>query len=344
MVFGRKKKKRDAELEAEINAAREADPRQLEEDAGMLGKAFIGAVDKAVHLQTGTIRTYVNWLRRQDPDASPAEIQKRMDTHLKRVVSGTGAGAGAAAAVPGVGLITGAAAIAGESALFQDLVAFYAVASAYLRGEDISDPERRRQLVLSVLMGAKGVAIVDALVGDDAERVPGRATMAKFSGPTLVETNNVMQKMMMRSLSKQMRRAFLGKMLPLGLGAVAGTAANRKLVDKVIENMQGSLGALPAGFATPLPEKESDEEKELGKRLSAKPQEFAAWFKERMSLNDGSADEPATDTDTDTDNSDDTYNSDDTDTEKRNPLRALLGRRKKEDEEDGTEDTEEDTK
>lgn len=334
MVLGRKKKKkRDAELEAEINAAREADPRQLEEDAGVLGKAFIGAVDKAVHLQTGTIRTYVNWLRRQDPDASPAEIQKRMDTHLKGVVSGTGAGAGAAAAVPGVGLITGAAAIAGESALFLDLVAFYAVASAYLRGEDISDPERRRQLVLSVLMGAKGVAIVDALVGADAERVPGRATMAKFSGPTLVETNNLMQKMMMRSLSKQTRRAFLGKMLPLGLGAVAGTAANRKLVDKVIENMQGSLGALPAGFATPLPEKESDEEKELGKRLSAKPQEFAAWFKEHMSLNDGSADEPTTDTDT----------SDDTDTEKRNPLRALLGRRKKEDEEDGTEDTEEDT-
>lgn len=344
MVFGRKnrKQKRDSQIDSEIQEALAADPQQLEADAGRLGEAFIGAVDKAVHLQTGTIRTYVNWLRRQDPDASPAEIQKRMDSHLKRIVSGTGAGAGAAAAVPGVGLITGTAAIAGESALFLDLVAFYAVASAYLRGEDISDPERRRALVLSVLMGSKGVAIVDAMLGEDAQRVPGRATLAKFSGPTLVETNNVMQKMMMRSLSKQMRRAFLGKLLPLGLGAVAGTAANRKLVDKMIDNVQSSLGAVPAGFAAPLPEKETAEEQELGKRMSLNPKEFAAWFMERMSLGDGSTDAPEEDTEDTEDTADTEEDTADSGTGSRNPLRALLRRGKESGEKSGTKEDEND--
>ncbi|MBF4547638.1 hypothetical protein IRY31_06070 [Corynebacterium afermentans subsp. lipophilum] len=277
-MFGSKKKSKDLAVRQEIEEALREDPAQLEKDAGPLGRAFIGAVDKAVQMQTSTIRTYVNWLRRQNPEASPAEIQKLMDKHLKNTVTGTGAGVGAAAAVPGIGLFTGAAAVAGESVLFLDLAAFYAVASAYLRGEDISDPERRRALVLSLLMGAKGLAIVDAMLGDDAGKIPGKSTLAKFSGPTLANTNNVLERIAMRSMRKTLRRAWLGKLMPLGIGAIAGTTANRKLADGVIGNVQSGLGAVPAGFATPLPEKDNDGDDEDGKGLSLNPKEFAAWI------------------------------------------------------------------
>lgn len=291
MAFGRSKKSVDPEIQEEIQDAMSADPKKLEEDAGPLGRAFIGAVDKAVHLQTGTIRAYVDWLRRQNPDASPAEIQKQMDKHLKRIVSGTGAGAGAAAAVPGVGLVTGTAAIAGESVLFLDLAAIYAVASAYLRGEDVSDPERRKALVLMLLMGSKGLAIVDALIGDDAERVPGRATLAKFSGPTLLQANNTLERVAMRTMTKRLRHTFLSKMMPLGIGAIAGTAANRKLVDGVINNVQSSLGPVPAGFATELPEKETEEEKNLAARLAQSPKDVAAWLMDRFGKSDDDSDD-----------------------------------------------------
>ena len=274
-MFGTKKKSKDLAVRQEIEEALREDPTQLEKDAGPLGRAFIGAVDKAVQLQTSTIRTYVDWLRRQNPDATPAEIQKLMDKHLKNTVTGTGAGVGAAAAVPGIGLFSGAAAVAGESVLFLDLAAFYAVASAYLRGEDISDPERRRALVLSLLMGTKGLAIVDAMLGDDAGKIPGKSTLAKFSGPTLANTNNVLQRIAMRSMRKTLRRAWLGKLMPLGIGAIAGTTANRKLADGVIDNVQSGLSAMPAAFASPLPEKDTDED---GKGLSLNPKEFAAWI------------------------------------------------------------------
>ncbi|MCG7296801.1 hypothetical protein MHJ86_08030 [Corynebacterium afermentans] len=274
-MFGNKKKNQDLAVRQEIEEALREDPQQLEKDAGPLGRAFIGAVDKAVQMQTSTIRTYVNWLRRQNPEATPAEIQKLMDKHLKNTVTGTGAGVGAAAAVPGIGLFSGAAAVAGESVLFLDLAAFYAVASAYLRGEDVSDPERRRALVLSLLMGTKGLAIVDAMLGDDAGKIPGKSTLAKFSGPTLANTNNVLQRIAMRSMRKSLRRAWLGKLMPLGIGAVAGTTANRKLADGVIGNVQSGLGAVPAAFASPLPEKDTDED---GKGLSLNPKEFAAWI------------------------------------------------------------------
>lgn len=274
-MFGTKKKSKDLTVRQEIDEALREDPAQLEKDAGPLGRAFIGAVDKAVQLQTSTIRTYVDWLRRQNPDATPAEIQKLMDKHLKNTVTGTGAGVGAAAAVPGIGLFAGAAAVAGESVLFLDLAAFYAVASAYLRGEDISDPERRRALVLSLLMGTKGLAIVDAMLGDDAGKIPGKSTLAKFSGPTLANTNNVLERIATRSIRKTLRRAWLGKLMPLGIGAIAGTTANRKLADGVIDNVQSGLSAMPAAFASPLPEKDTDED---GKGLSLNPKEFAAWI------------------------------------------------------------------
>ena len=274
-MFGTKKKSKDLTVRQEIDEALREDPAQLEKDAGPLGRAFIGAVDKAVQLQTSTIRTYVDWLRRQNPDATPAEIQKLMDKHLKNTVTGTGAGVGAAAAVPGIGLFSGAAAVAGESVLFLDLAAFYAVASAYLRGEDIADPERRRTLVLSLLMGTKGLAIVDAMLGDDAGKIPGKSTLAKFSGPTLANTNSVLERIAMRSMRKTLRRAWLGKLMPLGIGAIAGTTANRKLADGVIDNVQSGLSAMPAAFASPLPEKDTDED---GKGLSLNPKEFAAWI------------------------------------------------------------------
>ena len=274
-MFGTKKKSKDLAVRQEIDEALREDPTQLEKDAGPLGRAFIGAVDKAVQLQTSTIRTYVDWLRRQNPDATPAEIQKLMDKHLKNTVTGTGAGVGAAAAVPGIGLFAGAAAVAGESVLFLDLAAFYAVASAYLRGEDIEDPERRRALVLSLLMGTKGLAIVDAMLGDDAGKIPGKSTLAKFSGPTLANTNSVLERIATRSIRKTLRRAWLGKLMPLGIGAIAGTTANRKLADGVIDNVQSGLSAMPAAFASPLPEKDTDED---GKGLSLNPKEFAAWI------------------------------------------------------------------
>ncbi|WP_070844034.1 hypothetical protein [Corynebacterium sp. HMSC034A01] len=276
-MFGNKKNNQDLAVRQEIEEALREDPQQLEKDAGPLGRAFIDAVDKAVQMQTSTIRTYVNWLRRQNPEATPAEIQKLMDKHLKNTVTGTGAGVGAAAAVPGIGLFTGAAAVAGESVLFLDLAAFYAVASAYLRGEDIDDPERRRALVLSLLMGAKGLAIVDAMLGDDAGKIPGKSTLAKFSGPTLSKTNNVLQRIAMRFMRKSLRRAWLGKLMPLGIGAVAGTTANRKLADGVIGNVQSGLGAVPAGFAAPLPQKDNDGGDD-DKALSLNPKEFAAWI------------------------------------------------------------------
>ncbi|GAB3080558.1 hypothetical protein [Corynebacterium aquatimens] len=256
MAFGRKKKSK------EIVDAIGSDPAALEANATPLGKAFISALDRAVHMQSGVIKAYVNRLRRKNPEASPAEIQEMMDTLFLRAATGTGAGAGTAAAIPGIGFITGAAAIAGESLVFVDLAALYTVGSAYLRGVDITDEERRKAIVLVVLLGTQGSAIVDALVGPNAQKIPTRATLSRFSGPTLAQANNMLARTAMKSMNKKLRRMWIGKIMPLGIGAVAGTMANRKLANTVIKNVGTNLGAVPGEFPEPLPA-ETAEEKEL---------------------------------------------------------------------------------
>ena len=264
----------ERETKALIKEIESEDPNRLVEDAGPLGKAFIRSVDAAVNLQTGTIRAYVNWLRRQNPDATPDEIQELMTKQFRTTVATTGAGAGLAAAIPGVGFVTGAAAIAGESVLFLDLAAFYTVASAYLRGTDISDPERRRAVVLTTLTGAKGVAIVDTILGSDSDKPLSKNTLNKFSGPTLKEANSMLTRFALRSMRRKLLRGWIGKLLPLGLGALAGRAANRKLANAVVDNAVGALGATPVAFAEPLPEKADATEA----KMSMDPRNFAAWI------------------------------------------------------------------
>lgn len=245
-------------------APTELDAKTIEQNANLWGRSFIRGLDRAVRLQSGVIRAYVDHLRRSNPEASPAEIQAMMDKHFMYAASGTGAGAGGAAAIPGIGFFTGAAAIAGESLVFVDLAAVYTVGSAYLRGVDISDAERRRAIVLMVLSGSQGAAIVDTLMGPDAQKVPSIATVSKFSGPTLSQANSLLTRQLLKSMKKRLRRMWLGKLMPLGIGAVAGTMANRALARKVIEGLVPNLGQPPAEFANELPAK-SEAEDEIDK-------------------------------------------------------------------------------
>ena len=272
-----------------------ADAQLIEQNASLLGRSFITGLDRAVRLQSGVIRAYVDHLRRSNPEASPAEIQAIMDKHFLYAASGTGAGAGGAAAIPGIGFVTGAAAIAGESLVFVDLAAVYTVGSAYLRGVDISDAERRRAIVLMVLSGAQGAAIVDTLVGPNAQPVPSVKMLSKFSGPTLNQANSLLTRSLMKSLRRRLRRMWIGKLMPLGIGAVAGTMANRALAKKVIEGVGPNLGQPPVEFANELPAK-SEAEEEIDKAEKNKKSRVKAVldvfsrFRDRDNDNDNAGD------------------------------------------------------
>lgn len=241
-----------------ITDAQESDPKAIAEQSGAAGKMLIKALDKAVHLQASAITGYVDWLRSQHPEASPEQIQNIMNKHFVRVVTGTGAGAGGAAAIPGIGFITGAAAIAAESLAFLDAAAFYTVASGHLRGADIRDPERRKALILIAVLGSEGSALVDASLSAGSSV----AAVSRMSARNLTTVNNRMLRLAMKQVSKRMKYAWAGKIMPLGIGVVVGTMANRKIAQKVIGSTQESLGPLPQRFDHKAPSADEVQEPE----------------------------------------------------------------------------------
>lgn len=231
-----------------------SDPESLEDNASQAARVLIRALDRAVSMQSGQIKNYVARVRRNSPEASPREVQKVMDKHFTRLSTGTGAGVGATAAVPGIGFVTGTAAVGAESLVFLDAAAFYTMANAYLRGVDIDDPQRRRALILVVLLGTKGTAIVDTVVGDldDARGLPTGKALNRFSGPALSGINDRLMRAAIRRVGGRLARGWIGKIMPLGIGAVIGTVANRRLAKSVVGSIRDSLGAPPEQFAVAL--------------------------------------------------------------------------------------------
>jgi hypothetical protein len=143
-----------------------------------------------------------------------------------------------------VGFVTGAAAVGVESLAFLDAATSYAVASAYLRGVDISNPERRKSIVLLSVVGSEGTPLATATMGTDSTI----ALLTRASTPKLSDLNKKMFNFAMKRISKSIRLAWLGKLMPLGIGAVLGSVANRKIGNNLIDHVVETLGPLPTSF------------------------------------------------------------------------------------------------
>lgn len=244
-----------------------SDPKALEDETGMAGRALIKSLDTAMAWQTSLITGYVRQLHARKPHETPAQIQKRIDDHFLTLVTGSGGAAGGAAVIPGVGFITGLGAVAVESVVFLEIAAFYTLASAALRDIDISEEERRRSLVLVTLMGSAGTAIVATAMGDEPlrkqgpDKDPAASLIARLGIPQLGGLNKMLFKQAQKRLAKSARLAIVGKLLPMGIGAVVGAAANRKIGKSLLERSRNSLGPIPATWSASFELSDSDVKK-----------------------------------------------------------------------------------
>ena len=229
-----------------------SDPKKLQEETGVAGRMLIKSLDTAMGWQTSLITGYVRQLHARNPRETPAQIQGRIDDHFLALVTGSGGAAGGAAVIPGVGFVTGLGAVALESVVFLEIAAWHTLASASLRGIDIGEVERRRSLVLVTLMGASGTALVAAAMGDEPLRKrapakdPAASLIARLGIPQLRGLNKALIKQAQKRIAKSARLAVIGKLMPMGIGAVVGAGANRKIGKTLLERARLALGPIPA--------------------------------------------------------------------------------------------------
>ena len=129
----------------------------LENPAG--GKALppaIALLDKALSLQAPLVDRHIARLRRNRPDATPAEITRRLNAEFRAATISSGAGVGAAAAAPGFGTAAALALSGTEAIGFANATALYVLSRSAVHGIPVHDVERRRTLVMAVMLGGAG--------------------------------------------------------------------------------------------------------------------------------------------------------------------------------------------
>lgn len=222
------------------------------EDAGMSAKVLSNILESSARLQAPAVKAYVARLRKGNPDASPAQIIAKLEKHYLAAVMASGAAVGSAAAFPGIGTLAALSAVAGETVVFLEATAAFALAVAEVHGIPVEDRERRRNLVLGVLVGEEGKGAVRDLLG--ASRTSGAwlAEAELLPLPVVSQLNSKLTTYFVKKYTMKRAAMAFGKMLPVGIGAAIGGGGNRIMGKKIVANAQQAFGPAPARWPATL--------------------------------------------------------------------------------------------
>jgi hypothetical protein len=209
-------------------------------------RALAQVIERSTRIHGPAAEAYVARLRRAHPGASPAEVDAKLEKRYLAALTASGAAVGSAATFPGVGTLTAMSAGAGETVFFVEATALFVLAKAAVYNVPADHRERRRALVLAVLVGDDSKRAIGELIG------PGRTNggwlaegMASVPLPTLSRLNTRMLRYFVKRYTVRKGALMFGKMLPVGIGAVVGGVGNRMVGKKIIGNAREAFGAPP---------------------------------------------------------------------------------------------------
>ncbi len=210
-------------------------------------RALAQLIERSTRVQGPAAEAYVARLRRADPGAGPAEIVAKLEKRYLAALTASGAAVGSTATFPGVGTLTAISAGAGETVFFLEATAVFVLAKAAVHGIPADHRERRRALVLAVLVGDDTKRAVGELIGPARTNGGWLAEgMASLPMSTLARLNTRMLKYAVKRYTVKRGALMLGKMLPVGIGAAIGGAGNRMVAKKIVHNAHSAFGPPPA--------------------------------------------------------------------------------------------------
>jgi hypothetical protein len=221
------------------------------EVSGPLAGVVTSALRKAIRSQAGAARSYVRKLREHHPGDGPEQIRERLDSRFLATVTASGAAVGATAAVPGVGTVLAFGAIGAESLVFLEATAFYTLAVAEVHGVDVRVGEHEELLVMTIMLGASGTAILSNAVSTGGGAAAGGSLAGRTLGlPGLKEVNRRMMTRFARKFAVKRATLAMGKLAPAGIGAALGGWGNRRLGRTVVDAAATTFGTPPDSWPT----------------------------------------------------------------------------------------------
>ncbi|SER19971.1 hypothetical protein [Arthrobacter sp. OV608] len=209
------------------------------------------ALLKAVEIQRPLVLAYIRRLQKKHPRATAAQLADILERDYLRAVTGGGAIVGATAVVPGVGTVASLGLSAAATVGFLEATALYATSLAELHGIRLTNPEKASTMVMAIMLGEEGTALLGTLGGQaagngmNATRAWGNVLSKSMSVPGFGSVRNRIQKAFLKNLLKRQGTALFGRALPFGIGAVVGGAGNLMMGRAVVGNAKEAFGPMP---------------------------------------------------------------------------------------------------
>jgi hypothetical protein len=215
-------------------------------------------LDRVLSVQRPVVLAHIRGIRKSKPAASPAELIRILERRYLAAVTTGGALVGATAAIPAVGTVASIALSTAETAGFLEASALFAQSVTEVHGIAVTDPERARTLVMTMILGSAGSDLIEQLAGEVVGVGPARSA---FWGE-LVTKN--LPKSAVGGVAKRLRSFFLkkfaanegagiiGRAIPFGIGAVIGGVGNHFLGRRVVASSRTAFGPAPREFPPTL--------------------------------------------------------------------------------------------
>ncbi len=232
--------------------ASDALARQVPEPRGR-SQRILDLLDKAIGVQTPLVRKNITRARQRNPDATPAEVVRRLERMYVSALVGAGAAVGATAAAPAVGTGIALALSAGEAFSSLELSTLFVLSVAEVHGVRLDEIERRRTLVMGILLGQSGSSTIVGKVAERTGQHWARQLIDKVPTATLRQINNVLGKNFITKYGTKQGIIVLGRVVPFGIGAVIGGSANATVAAAAVRAARHAFGPAPQTWPEPSP-------------------------------------------------------------------------------------------
>ncbi|OKJ97530.1 hypothetical protein [Amycolatopsis sp. CB00013] len=224
------------------------------------GQAVFDLLDKVIGAQAPLVRKNIARARQRNPEATPAEVVRTLERMYVGALASTGAAVGATAAAPAVGTGIALALSAGEFVSSLELSTLFVLSLAEVHGVQLDEIERRRTLVMGILLGQSGS---EAIIGKVAERTGqhwARQVVGKVPAATLIKINKVLGRNFVTKYGTKQGIIVLGRVVPFGIGAAIGGGANATMAALAVRASRRAFGPAPQAW----PEEPPDETANAG--------------------------------------------------------------------------------
>ncbi|MFR9724453.1 hypothetical protein ACL02R_13970 [Streptomyces sp. MS19] len=211
------------------------------------GQRVLDLLDKAIGVQAPLVRRNIARARQRNPDATPAQAIRSLERMYVSAFTGTGAAVGGTAAVPGVGTGVALSLSAGEALTSLGMSTLFVLSLAEVHGVPVDELERRRTIVMGIMLGETGSATVAKVAGRTG-RHWGRQVVGRVPAEALRRINRALGRHFVTKYGTRQGIIVLGRVAPFGIGAVIGGSANAALAAATVRAARRAFGPPPEAW------------------------------------------------------------------------------------------------